>query len=151
MLTVVSDTHSTDSHRLTGRTLQAVRDADVVAHAGDFMRESVLDDFEREASRFLGVTGNNDDEEIRGSLPEARSFTFGGLKCNSSAQVLDLDGEPIAGLYAAGETMGLYYGRYTGATSVLRGAVFGRIAGMDAAERAGRSDSGGMRASTPAG
>ncbi|MGQ4556328.1 YfcE family phosphodiesterase [Halobellus sp. GM3] len=79
MLTVVSDTHSTDSHRLSGRTLQAVREADVVAHAGDFMRESVLEDFEREASRLLGVTGNNDDVAIRSRLPEARNFTFGGV------------------------------------------------------------------------
>ena len=79
MLTVVSDTHSTDSHRLTGRTLQAVRDADVVAHTGDFMRESVLENFEREATRLLGVTGNNDDAGIRSRLPEARNFTFGGL------------------------------------------------------------------------
>ncbi|MDQ2054901.1 MULTISPECIES: metallophosphoesterase [Halobellus] len=79
MLTVVSDTHSTDSHRLSGRTLQAVRDADVVAHAGDFMRESVLDDFERESARLLGVTGNNDDAGIRDRLPEARNFTFGGF------------------------------------------------------------------------
>jgi tricarballylate dehydrogenase len=28
--------------------------------------------------------------------------------------------------------MGLYYGTYTGATSVMRGAVFGRIAGSHA-------------------
>jgi tricarballylate dehydrogenase len=41
-------------------------------------------------------------------------------------------------LYAAGETIGLYWGTYTGATSVLRGAVFGRIAGTGAAERARR-------------
>jgi putative phosphoesterase len=79
MLVVVSDTHSTDSHRLTGRTLRAVREADIVAHLGDFMRESVLDDFESEADRLLGVTGNNDDGGIRNRLPEARSFTFGGL------------------------------------------------------------------------
>jgi tricarballylate dehydrogenase len=39
----------------------------------------------------------------------------------------------IPGLSAAGETMGLYYGTYPGATSVLRGAVFGRIAGNHAA------------------
>ncbi len=39
------------------------------------------------------------------------------------------------GLYAAGETMGIYYGTYTGSTSVLRGAVFGRIAGQQAAQR----------------
>ncbi len=56
-------------------------------------------------------------------------FTFGGLKVNANAQVLDTDGVPIRGLYAAGETIGLYYGTYTGATSVLRGAVFGRQAG----------------------
>lgn len=55
-------------------------------------------------------------------------FTFGGLKVNKHAQVLNTDGVPIRGLYAAGETMGFYYGTYTGATSVLRGAVFGRLA-----------------------
>lgn len=60
-------------------------------------------------------------------------FTFGGVKVDPRARVLDRDGEPIAGLYAAGETIGLYYGNYTGATSVLKGLVFGRIAGADAA------------------
>jgi putative phosphoesterase len=79
MLTVVSDTHSTDSHRLSGRTLTAVREADVVAHAGDFMRESVLDDFQREASRLFAVNGNNDGAAIRERLPAARTFTFAGL------------------------------------------------------------------------
>jgi tricarballylate dehydrogenase len=63
-------------------------------------------------------------------------FTFGGLKVNTRSQVLNADGEVIPGLYAAGELMGLYYGVYTGATSVMRGAVFGRIAGLDSAARA---------------
>jgi tricarballylate dehydrogenase len=63
-------------------------------------------------------------------------FTFGGLKVNTNAQVLNADGEEIPGLYAAGEVIGLYYGTYTGATSVLRGCVFGRIAGAHAGERA---------------
>ena len=62
-------------------------------------------------------------------------FTFGGLKVDPQARVLNADGEAIPGLYAAGETMGIYYGTYTGATSVLRGAVFGRIAGAHAARR----------------
>ena len=44
-------------------------------------------------------------------------------------------GAPIGGLYAAGEVTGLYHGKYTGATSVLRGLVFGRIAGRHAVER----------------
>ncbi len=65
----------------------------------------------------------------------ANVFTFGGLKINPSAQVLDADGEPIPGLFAAGETVGLYYGNYTGATSVLKGLVFGSIAGDTAASR----------------
>lgn len=60
-------------------------------------------------------------------------FTFGGLKVNAKARVLNSDGETIPGLYAAGETVGIYYRYYTGATSVMRGATFGRIAGRDAA------------------
>jgi tricarballylate dehydrogenase len=47
-------------------------------------------------------------------------------------------GDPIPGLYAVGETQGLYYGHYTGATSVLKGTVFGRIAGQEAARLAAR-------------
>ena len=62
-------------------------------------------------------------------------FTFGGIKVNARSEVVDTDGETIPGLYAAGEMTGLYYGTYTGATSVLRGAVFGRIAGEQAARR----------------
>ena len=62
-------------------------------------------------------------------------LTFGGLKVNTRAQVLNQDGVPIRGLYAAGEVVGLYYKTYTGATSVLKGAVFGRLAGLDATEQ----------------
>jgi len=43
---------------------------------------------------------------------------------------------PMRGLYAAGEAVGMYYKTYTGASSVLKGAVFGRLAGMDAAKAA---------------
>ena len=80
MLTIVSDTHSTDGHKLRGRTLQAVREADLVVHAGDFMRSSVLDAFQREATTFRGVYGNNDDSEIRERLPRARTVTYEGVR-----------------------------------------------------------------------
>jgi tricarballylate dehydrogenase len=63
-------------------------------------------------------------------------FTFGGIKIDTRSQVLNADGAAIPGLYAAGEMTGLYYKTYTGSTSVLRGAVFGRIAGDEAARRA---------------
>ncbi|MGI4813756.1 MAG: FAD-dependent oxidoreductase [Janthinobacterium lividum] len=55
-------------------------------------------------------------------------FTFGGLKINELGQVLDTDGAVMPNLYAAGETVGMYYTNYTGATSVLKGLVFGRLA-----------------------
>ena len=61
----------------------------------------------------------------------ANVFTFGGLKVDPNARVLNCDGEVIPGLYAAGETVGSYYKTYTGSTSVLKGAVFGRLAGQD--------------------
>ncbi len=65
------------------------------------------------------------------------TFTFGGLKIDTSARVIDMAGRVIEGLYAAGEPIGeLYYYNYPGATSCLRGCVFGRIAGRHAAERA---------------
>jgi tricarballylate dehydrogenase len=63
----------------------------------------------------------------------ANVFTFGGLKTTPAAEVVDRDGAPIPGLWAAGEMTGLYYSNYTGSTSVLRGATFGRIAGEAAA------------------
>ena len=65
-------------------------------------------------------------------------LTFGGLKVTPQAQVINQQGDVIPGLYAAGETMGLYYRSYTGATSVLKGAVFGRLAGRDAAKQSKR-------------
>jgi len=66
-------------------------------------------------------------------IMSANVFTFGGLQVDAGARVVDGDGRPIPGLYAAGEIIGMYYGTYTGATSVLKGLVFGRIAGEDAA------------------
>ena len=62
-------------------------------------------------------------------------LTYGGLKVDARARVLNADGAIIPGLYAAGEVVGLYYKVYAGATSVLKGAVFGRFAGVDAARR----------------
>ncbi len=50
--------------------------------------------------------------------------------------MVDRSGDAIGGLYAAGEITGMYYTNYTGSTSVLRGAMFGRIAGANAAVEA---------------
>jgi tricarballylate dehydrogenase len=66
-------------------------------------------------------------------------FTNGGLATDTFGRVLSQDDEPIPGLYAAGETAGLYYGKYPGGTSVLRGLVFGRRAGEHAVSYVGKS------------
>ena len=58
------------------------------------------------------------------------TFTFGGLRINGDAAVLNTDYQPIRGLYAAGELVGgLFYFNYPGGTGLMSGAVFGRIAG----------------------
>jgi tricarballylate dehydrogenase len=67
------------------------------------------------------------------------TFTFGGLRITTDAQVLDTDGAPIPGLYAAGELVGgLFYFNYPGGTGLMSGAVFGRIAGQSAGGAANR-------------
>ncbi len=61
------------------------------------------------------------------------TFTFGGVKINTSGAVEDTAGQPIPGLYAAGELVGgLFYHNYPGGTGLTAGAVFGRLAGNSA-------------------
>jgi len=65
------------------------------------------------------------------------TFTFGGLRINTEAQVLNTDYRPIGGLHAAGELVGgLFYFNYPGGTGLMSGAVFGKIAGAAAAGEA---------------
>ncbi|MDS0260235.1 metallophosphoesterase [Haloarcula sp. S1CR25-12] len=78
MLTVISDTHGTDDHRLTGRTLAAVRDADHVVHAGDFTTEAVYDAVDAEASALTAVTGNNETPGLRARLPAVATVEWAG-------------------------------------------------------------------------
>jgi tricarballylate dehydrogenase len=58
------------------------------------------------------------------------TFTFGGLKSDTSGRVLDTSGVPIPGLYVCGEMLGgLFSKNYPGGTGLTAGAVFGRRAG----------------------
>jgi len=68
------------------------------------------------------------------------TFTFGGLKCSTEAQVLDSSGNALGGLFAAGEILGgLYYHNYGSGTGLVAGVVFGRLAGEGAARVARRN------------
>jgi len=62
------------------------------------------------------------------------TFTFGGLRVDTRARVLDTEDRVIPGLYAAGELLGgLFYHNYPGGAGLMAGAVFGRLAGESAA------------------
>lgn len=65
------------------------------------------------------------------------TFTFGGLRINTDAEVQSTDYRSIPGLFAAGElTGGIFYNNYPGGTGLINGAVFGKIAGQSAARYA---------------
>ena len=65
------------------------------------------------------------------------TFTFGGLKITTGSDVVDDDGLPIPGLYAAGELVGgLFYFNYPGGAGLMSGSVFGRAAGSSAGRAA---------------
>lgn len=65
-------------------------------------------------------------------------YTMGGVKINTNTEVLDKDGKPIPGLFAAGElTGGLHGQNRIGGNSVAEIIIFGRQAGIKSAEFVG--------------
>jgi tricarballylate dehydrogenase len=119
-----------------GRLEETIKSYNAACHAGPFKPLEV----DRLATEGLSPPKSNwarpiDRPPYRAyPVISANVFTFGGLKIDEHARALNTDGEPISGLYAAGETVGMYYRTYTGATSVMKGAVFGRLAGAHAAK-----------------
>jgi fumarate reductase flavoprotein subunit/urocanate reductase len=58
--------------------------------------------------------------------------TMGGVKINTKAQVIDLNGQIIPGLFAAGEVTGGIHGtNRLGGNALADTIVFGRIAGQN--------------------
>ena len=110
MLVVLSDTHETDGTGLVGAAAEALTDADLVLHAGDFTTEAVLDGFhdavaerrsaasqtqsddvaERrsagsqtqsdDAADFRAVHGNSDSEAVTDRLPAATTLEYAGVR-----------------------------------------------------------------------
>ena len=61
--------------------------------------------------------------------------TMGGIKINTSAEVIDTQGNVIPGLFAAGETTGgVHGGNRVGGNAVCDFIVYGRIAGQSASD-----------------
>jgi len=90
----------------------------------------------------LGVIGKAPFYAIQVNLGDLG--TKGGLKADAKARVLDEAGQPIPGLYAAGNASGSPFGNcYPGAGGTIGPAmVFGYIAANDAAEQAKRESLG---------
>jgi succinate dehydrogenase/fumarate reductase flavoprotein subunit len=52
------------------------------------------------------------------------TFTFGGVKVDTSAQVIATGGRPVPGLYASGDLIGLFFHNYPSMTGQTRNLVF---------------------------
>ncbi len=67
--------------------------------------------------------------------------TMGGIKIDTDTEVIDTEGNPIPGLFAAGETTGgVHGGNRIGGNAVCDFVVFGRIAGAQAAAYAAAAE-----------
>jgi len=63
------------------------------------------------------------------------AFTLGGLATDTEARVLNPDGDPVPGLWAAGRTAAsISSPGYSSGTSIGEAQIFGRIAGRNAAQ-----------------
>ncbi len=62
------------------------------------------------------------------------TFTYGGLRVDGEARVISNEGIVMPGVFATGEIAGgFFYHNYGAGAGLMRGAVFGRIAGTNAA------------------
>lgn len=80
-LVITSDTHVPKRARdLPERLWTEIDRADVVIHAGDWVDEALLDQFEERAQRLVAVYGNNDHGGLRERLPEVARAELEGLR-----------------------------------------------------------------------
>lgn len=80
-LAIVSDTHLPKRAKsLPAQVWEAVEAADAVVHAGDWVDEATLDEFEQRSSRLIACYGNNDGPELRRRLPEVARAEFDGVR-----------------------------------------------------------------------
>jgi uncharacterized protein len=78
---MIADTHVPKRARvLPAAVWDAVADADVVLHAGDWVVPELLDELEARAARLVGCWGNNDGDELRRRLPERADVTLEGVR-----------------------------------------------------------------------
>jgi putative phosphoesterase len=80
-LLIITDTHVRKQGRdLPPAVWQAVDEADVVVHAGDWVDVRLLDELEARAHGLVAVYGNNDGPELRSRLPLVARVELDGLR-----------------------------------------------------------------------
>jgi uncharacterized protein len=80
-LLLMADTHLPRRARdLPEQLWQAVDEADVVVHAGDWVCVELLDGLQARAHRLIGVFGNNDGPALRARLPEIATAELEGVR-----------------------------------------------------------------------
>lgn len=78
---VLADTHLPKRGRdLPAEVWDAVEDADLVVHAGDWVDVATLDRLEARSRRLLACWGNNDGPDLRDRLPEVARATVEGVR-----------------------------------------------------------------------
>ena len=61
------------------------------------------------------------------------TFTFGGVQVDTQARVINTCNQPIEGLFASGDVIGLFFHNYPSCTGQTRNVVFSHLAGRNAA------------------
>jgi putative phosphoesterase len=79
-IAIVADTHMPRGpRRLPDDCTRRLERAELIIHAGDFMRLAVLRELER-YGEVIAVHGNVDDGELRGLLPDRRTVRIQGVR-----------------------------------------------------------------------
>lgn len=125
----------------TGDTIEALAQemgipADQLQATLDTWNNSVKDKNDSEFGRTTGM-----DNDLSAApyyaiqIAPGIHYTMGGVKINTNTEVLNESGDPIPGLFAAGEVTGGLHGQNRiGGNSVAEIIIFGRQAGIKAAE-----------------
>lgn len=99
--------------------------------------KAVADKKDSEFGRTTGMTNDISGKVYAIKVAPGIHHTMAGVKINTQTQVLKEDGQPIKGLYAAGEvTGGLHGGNRIGGNAVADIIIFGRKAGQESAKYA---------------
>ena len=78
VIVAVADTHGTAAPRLAGRAADALAEAALTLHAGDFTTPAVYDAFDRRTREFVAVYGNSDEPTLRERLRAVETITWAG-------------------------------------------------------------------------